>query len=257
MRIITWNVNSIRVRVEQVRDLLRKHEPDALCLQELKVPIEEFPTDELASDGYRGVVAGQKAYNGVAILSRHELTATGTGFGDGDEDDGQQRITRADIGALRIINLYVPNGESVGSEKYDYKLAWLERLRRRLESHEDPTRPLVMVGDYNIAPADLDVYNPKRWTGKVLCSDRERQAFTDLLDWGFTDCLRARHPDEAIYSWWDYRFNMFAKKKGLRIDHVLATAPLAECCTACWVDDEFRADPRPSDHAPVIADFDV
>jgi len=257
MRIVTWNVNSIRVRLDPLRELLRRHAPDVVCLQETKVPEEEFPADELAAEGYRSLVAGQRGYNGVAILAREELRATSLGFGDDGEDDAQARIARATVGPLRVVNLYVPNGESVGSPKYDYKLAWLRRLRRMLDEQEDPRSNTVLVGDFNVAPEERDVYNPKRWEGKVLFSEPERAAFRKLLEWGLTDCFRRHHRDAQQYTWWDYRFDMFRKRKGLRIDHVLATESLAARSRSCTVDESFRGLDRPSDHAPVLADFDL
>lgn len=257
MRIITWNVNSIRVRIDQVGDVLRRHEPDVLCLQELKLPESEFPYAELEAEGYRACVAAQPTYNGVAILARDPLEDTVTGFSDGEDEDPQQRIVRATVKGVRIVGLYVPNGESVDSEKYEYKLAWFDRLRRMFDTQEDPGRPTAVVGDFNVAPADLDVYNPRRFEGKVLCSDPERGAFRNLLDWGLTDCLRERYPDDSVYTWWDYRFRMFEKKKGLRIDHILATPSLAKTCEDVRVDLETRGAGRPSDHAPVIGDFAV
>ena len=257
MRLITWNVNSIRVRIDQVLELLEEHRPDALCLQELKVADEDFPSERIADAGYQAHIAAQPTYNGVAILTREPLESASTGFDDGGEEDPQQRITRGIVNGVRIINLYVPNGESTTSEKYEYKLSWIERLFRMLDDQEEPGVPTAIVGDFNIAPTDLDVYNPARWNGKVLCSEPERAAFQRLLDWGFEDCLRKHHPDDVTYSWWDYRFDMFRKKKGLRIDHILATGPLARHSTACRVDTRLRGAARPSDHAPVVADFDL
>jgi len=256
MRLVTWNVNSIRVRLEQVLELLRKHEPDVLCLQELKVAEKDFPEDELAEAGYRGVVAAQRTYNGVALLARDSLDSAGTGFEDGDEEDGQARIARADVGGVRVACLYCPNGENVDSPKYAYKLAWYERLRRVFDAQEDAARPTLVAGDFNVAPAEIDVYNPRRFDGKVLCSEKERAAFSDLLDWGLVDCFRKLHPEKVAYTWWDYRFDMFSKRKGLRIDHVLASEPMAERLKACFVDEEIRSLDRPSDHAPVVCDFD-
>ncbi len=256
MRLITWNVNSIRVRLEQVLGVLEKHSPDVLCLQELKVAADDFPEKELAEAGYRGVVAAQRTYNGVAVLAREEVAEAATGFADGDDEDPQARIARADVGGVRVVCLYCPNGENTDSPKYGYKLGWYERLRRAFDAQEDASRPTLVAGDFNVAPAELDVYNPKRFEGKVLCSDRERAAFGTLLDWGLVDCFRTLYPEQVAYTWFDYRFDMFSKRKGLRIDHVLATEPMAQRLRACFVDEETRGLTRPSDHAPVVCDFD-
>ena len=256
MRIATWNVNSIRVRADAVEAWLGIWKPDALCLQEIKVLEQDFPRERFEAAGYRCAVSGQKTYNGVAILTRDEPENVVPGFADGDDEDPQRRLLRVTVGGVRIVDAYCPNGDEVASEKYAYKLAWFARLRRMLDTQEDPAKPLVLLGDFNVAPADIDVHAPERWAGKVLCSDAERAALTDVQGWGLTDCLRKLHPDTPkLFTWWDYRLNAFPRGWGLRIDHVLASAPLAERCTAVTVDLDPRKSERPSDHAPVCADF--
>ena len=256
MRIATWNVNSIRVRADAVEAWLRTWQPDALCLQEIKVEEKDFPRARFEAAGYRCAVSGQKTYNGVAILTRDEPEGVVPGFADGADEDPQRRLLRVTVGGVRIVDAYCPNGDEVGSDKYAYKLAWFARLRRMLDAQEDPARPLVLLGDFNVAPADIDVHAPERWKGKVLCSDAERAALADVQGWGLTDCLRKLHPDTPkLFTWWDYRLNAFPRGWGLRIDHVLASPPLAQRCTAVTVDLEPRKAERPSDHAPVCADF--
>ncbi len=257
MRIVTWNVNSIRVREEQVADWLAANEPDVLCLQEIKVVDDLFPGDRFRELGYEALVYGQKTYNGVAILSRAGLDAPARGFADGDEEDPQSRILRATCGGVRIVNVYVPNGQSVESEKFAYKLGWLERLRGMFDDQEDAAGHLVMVGDFNIAPEDRDVWDPAVWEGNVLFTQTEKDALARLCAWGLTDCLRLHHDDAGIYSWWDYRMLALQKRQGLRIDFVLATASLVKASRDCVVDKAPRKLKRPSDHAPVVADFDL
>ncbi len=255
MRVVTWNVNSVRARLEIVRAWLAANEPDVLCLQEIKVVDDAFPAAEFAELGYRATVYGQPTYNGVALLSRAEPTDVRRGFDDGAPEDPQARILRATFGDVRVIDVYVPNGDSVGSDKYAYKLAWMERFAALLRAQEDPTAPLVLVGDFNVAPEDRDVHDPDLWRGQVLFSEPEHAALAAITSFGLTDCLRLHHAEPGIYSWWDYRGLAFQKRLGLRIDLVLATAPLAARCTACRVDKDARRGKGVSDHAPVIADF--
>ena len=260
MKIATWTVNSIRVRADAVAAWLASKRPDVLCLQEIKVEEKDFPAERFRELGYRSAVSGQKTYNGVAILTReapeNEVADVVAGFADGADEDPQRRVLRATVGGVRVVNVYCPNGEDVTSEKYPYKLAWFVRLRRMLDTQEDATKPVVMVGDFNVAPADLDVHAPDRWKGKVLCTDAERAALADVRAWGLADCLRQLHPDTPkVFTWWDYRLAAFNRGWGMRIDHVLASPPLAARLTACAVDVEPRRAERPSDHAPVYADF--
>lgn len=263
MRIATWNVNSIRVREGAVLAWLAAWKPDALCLQEIKMETAKFPRAAFEAAGYRAAVYGQKTYNGVAILTplaRPEPTDVVAGFADGADEDPQARLLRATVfgeggDSVRVVNGYFPNGDEVGSEKYAYKLRWYERLLGVLNAQESAAKPLCIVGDFNVAPEDIDCHAPDRWKEKVLCSTPERAAFEAIAAWGLTDCLRKHHAEPGIYSWWDYRLAAFQRKWGLRIDHVLATAPLAARCTECKVDVEPRTKEQPSDHAPVVADF--
>jgi len=258
MKLVTWNVNSINVRADQVLAWSALHKPDVVCLQEIKTVDSGFPSARFAELGYRSAVAGQPTYNGVAILAKGELTDVRVGFADGAEEDPQRRLLRATYRGVRIVNCYVPNGEDVGTEKYAYKLRWLPRLRAALDAQERAAAQLVLVGDMNVAPDPIDVHKPERWEGKVLFSVPERAALLHLRAFGLEDCLRKHHPDESgVFSWWDYRLKAWERGWGLRIDHVFATKSLAAKCTACEVDKSPRGGERPSDHAPVFADFDV
>jgi exodeoxyribonuclease-3 len=225
-------------------------------LQELKVTDDAFPYEPIRSAGYHAAVCGQKTYNGVAILARAEPANVERGLGD-DVDDPQARLIAADVAGIRIISAYVPNGQLVGSEKYVYKLDWLRRLKEYLEQRCRPSDPLVLCGDFNVAPDDRDVANPDKWAGSVLCHQTVRDALEDVRSWGLTDVFRQHHPEGGIYSWWDYRMLGFPKNDGLRIDHVFATQSLAERCTVAEVDRDERKGQKPSDHAPVITTFAV
>ncbi|SEM95432.1 exodeoxyribonuclease III [Nitrosomonas marina] len=253
MKLATWNVNSLKVRLPQVLDWLQKHQPDVLCLQETKLIDENFPLEEIADAGYQSVYAGQKTFNGVAILSKQKSDAVLTaipGF-----DDEQKRVIAATIDGLRIICIYVPNGEAVGSQKYDYKLKWLPALTEWMRNELSIHAKLAVLGDYNIAPDDRDVHDPEAWAGKVLCSQQERDAFGQLLNLGLEDSFRLFDQPEKSYSWWDYRMMAFRRNKGLRIDHILLSQTLAQSCTACWIDKTTRKLERPSDHAPVVVEL--
>ncbi|MGE0370863.1 MAG: exodeoxyribonuclease III [Gammaproteobacteria bacterium] len=253
MKIASWNVNSLRVRLPQVLDWLASARPDILALQETKLQDEQFPREELLAAGYHAEYSGQKTYNGVAILTREparEIIRDIPGL-----VDAQRRILGLSCGGVRVLNLYVPNGESVESDKYRYKLRWLDAVtdfvRAELAAHPE----LVVLGDFNIAPAALDVHDPAAWEGRVLFSAAEREAFARLLATGLHDTVRLRHPGEAMYTWWDYRMAAFRRNLGLRIDHILASARLFERCSESRVDTAPRGWERPSDHAPVVADF--
>jgi len=259
MKIATWNVNSIKVRLPQVLDWLAQNQVDALCLQELKVDQEKFPIELLNEHGYQAVWAGQKTYNGVAIISRQlgqDVVRNIPGF-----DDPQQRIVAATYPhsgltngeTVRLISAYCPNGQSVGSDKYQYKLRWYQALTHWLKAEIAQNPNLAILGDYNIAPADEDVHDPKRWAGQVLVSEPERAALNTLLDLGLTDAFRLFEQQPKSFSWWDYRLNGFKRNAGLRIDHVLLSQPLVPRCTACVIDITPRGNEQPSDHAPVIA----
>ncbi len=252
MKIATWNVNSIRAREERALAWLAKEQPDILCLQELKLEDEKFPTLAFKALGYDSATFGQKTYNGVAILSRAPITEVERGFEDG-VDDAQARFIAATTSGLRVLSAYMPNGESIASEKFRYKLTWFERLAAWLGPRMARGNTLLL-GDFNVAPGDLDVHSPAVLTGSLLCSEPERAAYRKLLALGFTDALRHLHPNERIYSWWDYRMLGFPKNRGLRIDHVLITADLVPRLTRGWVDREERKGKQPSDHAPVLVE---
>ncbi len=255
MKICTWNVNSLRVRLSQVLDWIELHKPDAVCLQETKTQDDVFPRDDFLSRGYALQFSGQKTYNGVAIIAAEELGDPVTqlpGF-----DDPQRRVLAATCGAVRIVNVYVPNGSEVGSEKYHYKLAWLEQLLEFLKQQIQQHEHVVVTGDFNIAPADEDVHDPELWKGKILCSEPERAMFQRLVQLGFEDTFRKFDQEPGVFSWWDYRAAAFRRNMGLRIDHILATGALTGKCTASFIDKEPRKAERPSDHAPAVAKFSI
>ncbi|MBW7930635.1 MAG: exodeoxyribonuclease III [Gammaproteobacteria bacterium] len=253
MKIATWNVNSIRQRLEHVRDWLLEAQPDVLALQEIKVVSEHFPAAEFAAIGYHCAVDGQKAYNGVALLSRQPPAAVSCGI-DGLADE-QKRVLAASYDGVRIVNLYVPNGQSVGSEKYEYKLRWLEALRGQLAGELARHPKLAVVGDFNIVPEDRDIYDPEAWRGKILCSEPEREQLRALFALGLVDVFRCLEQPEAAYSWWDYRAAAFRRNRGMRIDLILASPALAAKLGASGIDRGPRGREKPSDHTPVWARF--
>lgn len=254
MKLATWNVNSLKVRLPQVLDWLAAQKPDVLCLQETKLEDHKFPSEEIAAAGYRSAYAGQKTYNGVAILSRSEPEQAAVGIPD--YDDPQKRVLSATIDGVRAVCVYVPNGESVSSDKYRYKLDWLARLTAWLETESAAYPRLAVLGDFNIAPEARDVHDPKVWEGQVLFSEPERTAFTGLLRVGLKDGLRLVEPSEKVFTWWDYRMNAFKRNLGLRIDHILLSPELAQSCTRAAIDRDMRARERPSDHAPVLVEIE-
>lgn len=258
MKIVSWNVNSVRARYDRLLNWLEANDPDVVCLQELKTEGEAFPWGELEDLGYYAEILGQKTYNGVAIISREPLEDVVLNMNDG-VDDPQARLIAATTGGVRVIGVYVPNGGTVDSEKWPYKLAWYERLRAWLDANEDPNTPVVLCGDFNVAPLDLDLQQPKNWAEGVLCRPEARAALQRIVDWGFTDTYRHLEPETKGYSWWDYRRRGMAGRDGLRIDFVFATAPMLERLTAVGIDTEERKEvggySKPSDHAPVWADF--
>ncbi len=263
MKIASWNVNSVRARLERLLAWLRKVDPDVLCLQELKCTDEAFPHDAIShacrqagEAGYHAAVFGQKTYNGVAILSRSAPAEIELGMAD-DADDPQARLISALIDGFRVFSAYFPNGGEVGSEKWDYKLEWMRRLLEHFDHRASPSDRIVLCGDFNVAIDDSDVARPEQWAGSVLCHDDVRDALERLRDWGFVDVFRKHHPEGGIYSWWDYRMLGFPKNDGLRIDHVFATAGPASRCTSAEVDRDERKGKKPSDHAPIVATFDV
>lgn len=253
MKIATWNVNSLRVRLPHLLQWLAANQPDIVALQETKVVDEQFPQAELSAAGYHAVFAGQKTYNGVAILSKSPATEVISDIPT--LDDPQRRILAATIQDIRVVNLYVVNGSEVGSEKYAYKLDWLTKVTAWLQIQAATYPQLVVLGDFNIAPADADVHNPKTWQGKILCSEPERDALSRIQALGVADCFRLFEQTDKSFSWWDYRGGGFRRNQGLRIDLILASAALAERCERCVIDKEPRTWEQPSDHTPVIAEF--
>ena len=254
MKIATWNVNSLKVRLPHVLDWLATSQADILCLQETKTIDENFPVDDIQAAGYKVVFSGQKTYNGVAIISKEEasdIVTDVTGL-----EDPQRRILGATIAGIRILNLYVVNGQEVGSEEYAHKLHWLDRITTHISEQLQQYERFVVLGDFNIAPDDRDVHDPEAWHERILCSTPEREALQKILDLGLADTFRLFDQEEQSYSWWDYRAAGFRRNRGLRIDLVLASKALAETCRACTIDKEPRRLERPSDHTPVIAEFD-
>lgn len=253
MKIATWNVNSLNIRLPHVLEWISAHSPDVVVLQEIKQQTEAFPTDVFAAAGYQSAVSGQKTYNGVATICREEPLDAVTDF-PGFEDP-QRRILATTINGVRVIDLYVPNGQAVGTEKYEYKLSWLEALRGFLKAELEKYPNLVVLGDFNIAPEDRDVYDAEKWGDAVLCSPPERKALGELLKLGLSDVFRQFDQAEKSFSWWDYRAAGFRRNAGLRIDLILASPAMAKACRASYIDKEPRTWERPSDHAPVVADF--
>jgi exodeoxyribonuclease-3 len=253
MQVATWNVNSLKVRLPQVLEWLKSRQPDVLCLQETKLEDAKFPVDDIKAAGYEVQFSGQKTYNGVAIISKTPATAVQMGVPG--FDDPQKRVLAATADGIRVVCLYVPNGQTVESEKYRYKLDWLTRTTQWLAGELAAHERLVVVGDFNVAPDERDVHDPKAWEGQVLFSAPERQAFQDLLAVGLKDSFRLFEQPPLAFTWWDYRMNAFKRKMGLRIDHVLLSHRLAQNCQACTIDLEPRRHERPSDHAPVTAEF--
>lgn len=255
MKLTTWNVNGLRARLTHVVDFLRDEAPDVLCLQETKVQDEQFPREVLEDQGYDVEFFGQKTYNGVAILSRHRLTDVVRGLPD-DGPDAERRVLAATTGGLRVVDLYVPNGQEPGTDKYRFKLDWFRRLRAFLDAHYSAAEPIAVVGDFNVTFDDRDVHDPAWWHEKILCSTPERQALRHLLAFGLDDALRRHHAEGGIYTWWHYTAGAAFKDDGLRIDHVLLSPPAARRCKDVIVHKHLRQRPSPSDHAPVTAILD-
>jgi len=255
VRIATWNVNSLRVRMPHLKDWLAANPVDVIALQETKLPDAEFPRPELEALGLQAAFSGQRTYNGVAILARDRPASVTMGIPGFDDD--QKRVIAATIGELRVINVYVPNGQAVGSDKYQYKLRWLDALRGYVGAELQRHPRLCVLGDFNIAPEDRDVHDPKAWEGSVHVSPAERAALQALLSAGLSDCFRLFEQPDKSYSWWDYRMLAFRRNAGLRIDLIVASAALAEKCAGCRIDKAPRKLERPSDHTPVIATFDI
>lgn len=253
MKIASWNVNSLRVRLSQVLDWLEQNPVDVLALQETKIQDADFPVEAIQKAGYSVVYSGQKTYNGVAILAKKEISDPVTDIDN--LEDPQRRILAATVDGVRIINLYVVNGSEVGSEKFTYKLAWLEKVTKFIKDELKHHARIVILGDFNIAPDDRDVHDPELWKGKVLCSDEERDALNKILNLGFSDTFRQFDQQEKCFSWWDYRGGGFRRNHGLRIDLILASDALSKDCISSLIDREPRTWERPSDHTPVIAEF--
>ena len=253
MRLASWNVNSLRVRLPQLSDWLRDAQPDALCLQETKAEDAKFPLADIEALGYRAAFHGQKSYNGVAILARSEPTDVQRG--NPTFEDPQARVIAATIAGTRIVCIYAPNGQAVDSEKYEYKLRWFRALRDWLADEMMRYPRLAVLGDFNIAPDDRDVHDPKGWEGQIHVSAPERAAFRALLDLGLADSFRLFAQPEKSFSWWDYRMMGFRRNAGLRIDQILLSPALASACSASTIDKAPRRLERPSDHAPVLADL--
>jgi exodeoxyribonuclease-3 len=255
MRLVTWNVNSVRAREERLVAWIERHRPDVLCLQEIKVTEDEFPELALSGLGYRASLFGQRSYNGVAILSREAPEDVRCGLADGDEDP-QCRLIHARFGALHVLSAYFPNGQEVGSAKYAYKLAWMKRLRAYLDRHFDPARDeVVLCGDFNVAPFVDDVGHVEEFEGGVLANAEVRAALEDVAAFGLVDLVRPFFPRGGVYTWWDYRARGFERNHGLRIDHVYGTAKVAARCVGAIVDREERAGKGPSDHAPLMVEL--
>lgn len=252
MKIAAWNVNSLKVRLPSLLSWIKAVKPDVMALQETKLIDNDFPLNEIQALGYHVYFTGQKAYNGVAILTRlpaNEVLLQMPTFAD-----EQRRFLALTLDNVRIVNVYVPNGSEVGSEKYEYKLLWLKQLREFLKEQLTKYSQVVVLGDFNIAPTDQDVHDPKLWHEVVLTSTAERHALRDIMGLGLHDVYREKNPQGNEYSWWDYRAGAFRRNNGLRIDLILATAPLLAECGKCWIDKTVRAEERPSDHGVVVAE---
>jgi len=255
MKIATWNVNSLKVRLPQVLDWLAQNQPDVLALQETKTPDDSFPRADIEAAGYHACYSGQKTYNGVAVLTRLPSSDPLTDIAS--LDDPQRRILAVTVDGVRVVDLYVVNGQEVGSEKYRYKLHWLEQVSAHLRTELAEHRNVVVLGDFNIAPEDRDVHDPKLWHERILCSTEERQALRSMMDVGLVDVFRSFEQPARSFSWWDYRAAAFRRNRGLRIDLILASLPLAEQCTGSHIDTGPRTHERPSDHTPVVAEFAI
>jgi exodeoxyribonuclease-3 len=254
MKIATWNVNSIRSRIERVADWTAREKPDVLCLQEIKTTDDGFPVDVFAGLGYQAEVFGQKTYNGVAILSREPMTKVVRNLPD-DEPDAPRRLIAATIGKIRVVNVYVPNGQSPESEKFVYKMDWLARLRAFLDATAKPGGSLILLGDFNIAPEERDVRYIDLWRGHVHFHPKEHEALARITSWGLHDLLRKHHEETGLFSWWDYRQLAFQKNNGLRIDLILGTKPVLKRCTGVEIHRDERKGESPSDHVPVVAEI--
>jgi exodeoxyribonuclease-3 len=256
MKIATWNVNSINVRMPQLLPWLSDAQPDVVCFQETKTIDENFPASALKEAGYDAVWMGQKSYNGVAIISKFPIEDVQKNFPD-DGDESPKRLIAATIKGVRIVNTYIPNGTALGTDKFSFKLDWLVRLRRLFDETTGTDSDVLLCGDFNVAPRELDVWSVPHWTGKLHFSKPERAAMYFVKQWGFVDLFRKKNGDIQEFSWWDYREGAWQKNHGLRIDHIWTSPGLADKCTACRIDKSPRKLDKPSDHAPVIAEFSI
>ncbi len=256
MKIATWNVNSIAIRLEAVLNWLASTKTDVLCLQETKCVDEKFPRSEFADAGYDSIFTGEKSYNGVAILSRLPIANPQYNFAD-DGPEAPKRLIAATIEGVRIVNTYIPNGTELWTDKFTFKLDWLQRLRRMFDDDCPRDSDALLCGDFNVAPEELDVWSVKNWEGKLHFSKPERAAIHHVKQWGFSDAFRTINGDLQEFSWWNYREGAFPKNQGLRIDHIWTSESLTAKCTNCWIDCEPRTWERPSDHTPVVAEFSL
>jgi len=256
MIVATWNVNSINARQEHAVDWLKSAAPDVVCLQEIKTVDEKFPHDIFRQLGYETVSFGQKTYNGVAILSKLPMSEVRRGF-EADVADHPRRFISANIGGIEIINTYVPNGQMVGSEKYEYKLRWLADFKKHLEDTRSSANKILWCGDFNIAPEDLDVYDAAAYGQQIMCSPAERNALTEIRAWGLDDAFRITNKEGGHYSWWDYRMGAFRRNHGFRIDHIWVSSALSGNCQKAWIDKAPRKLEKPSDHAPVLTELSL
>jgi exodeoxyribonuclease III len=254
MKIATWNVNSIAIRLEQVLKWLEETETDVLCLQETKCTDERFPLAEIEAFGYRAAFMGQKSYNGVAILSKFPIENVQYNLPE-DDTEAPKRLIAGTVEGVRIVNTYIPNGTELWTDKFTFKLDWLQRLRKFFDATCDKNADVLLCGDFNVAPDERDVWSVAAWEGKLHFSKPERAAIHHVKQWGFIDVFRQLNGDEKVYSWWNYREGAFPKNQGLRIDHIWTSKPLAEKCVGCWIDKNPRGWERPSDHTPVVAEF--
>lgn len=255
MRIATWNVNSLKARLARVEEWLADVQPDVVCMQETKMTDDAFPSLAFSALGYESAHHGQGQWNGVAILSRVGLSNVVANFADGEPADAEARLLTAECGGVRVSSVYVPNGRAVDHEHYQYKLRWMARLRAHVAAQGAPGDPVVVAGDFNIAPTDLDVWDPEKLAGSTHVTPPERASLASLCEWGLTDLFRQHHPEGKLFSWWDYRGGDFHQGRGMRIDLVLGSRPVADRCCFSVVDRNARKGETPSDHAPVIVDL--
>ena len=254
MLIATWNVNSILARMPLVLRWLDDVKPDVVCMQETKCTDDKFPTLVFQERGYRCQLFGQQSYNGVAILTRNECETTHRGY-PGDDETAQSRLITSTVNDIQIVNVYIPNGQAVGSEKYEMKLAWMRRLREFFDQNYDPSRPVLLCGDFNVAPEERDVHDLRLWQGRIMFSEQERATLQHIKEWGFTDAFRLHNEEGGKFTWWDYRAGAFRRNLGLRIDHIWVTESLVARSVRTWIDIEPRTWQKPSDHAPMIAEI--